>query len=179
MSVLLVKSNSCLCSSSETIKKSLFSFLNKNQRTFRWGLKDTHTKYSFGGLCLMFTWHEPVPGGSCSYSLSDTSVVLCYKRNPLCPQLISARAIILLWRLHETGSGTEVHGLWVWSSIENYSRLSSCLPNNLHAKRFFSPTSKDFLDISSHIHRDSFFQLVSELPLQSTMNIIIFSRWWL
>lgn len=59
----------------------------------------------------MFTWHGPVPGGSSPYSLSNTSVVLRYKRNPLCPQLISAGAIIFLWRLHETGSDIEVHGL--------------------------------------------------------------------
>lgn len=99
------------------------------------------TKYSFGGLFLMFTWHGLVPGGSSPYSLSDTSVVLCYKSNPLCPQLISARAIIFLWRLHETGSDIEVHGLWAWSSIDIYSRLSSCPPNNLHVQRPFSRPS--------------------------------------
>lgn len=99
------------------------------------------TKYSFGGLCLMFTWHGLVPGGCSPYSLSDTSVVSLYKRNPLCPQLISARAIIFLWRLRETGSDTEVHGLRTWSSIDIYSRLSSCPPNNLHVQRPFRPPS--------------------------------------
>lgn len=99
------------------------------------------TKYSFGGLCLMFTWHGPVPRGSGTYSLADTSVVLRYKRNPLCPQLISARAIIFLWRLPQPGSDTEVHGLWTWSSIGIYSQLAACPPNNLHALRPFSPPS--------------------------------------
>lgn len=153
MTVFLVRSNSCLCSSYyETIKKSLFSFWDKNQRTSRWGLKDIlqNIPWVMSNIYLA----SPLPRGSSPYSPSDTRVVFCYKRNSLCPQFISTRVIIFHWRLHESSSDIRVYDPWP-SYLMGIFFWTFPLPTKqfTYAKTFvpLPPTAKVVLAIYQHM----------------------------
>lgn len=76
---------------------SLF-FLNKNQRTSKWGLKDILQNIPWVMSNVYLAWCSEA--AALIPALSATRVVLGYKRSSPCPQLISARLVISPSSMH-------------------------------------------------------------------------------